>query len=440
MIKLLTNSTLLVLILFFTINTVAISCEDKLQIAATSIDEMYCDGDIVKIQVCGYWLGGGISSNVNEDLSYWGDIEVISESNNYPCIDLEIRIDSERFNVLKVRYDFEIEANQFEDYQSCSITESYTFNVKSNFVSCEGNIAISATDLDGPFCDGDIVTMEVCGNWLGGDINAEVNEDLSYSGDIDIISESSNHPCKVLEIRMDSKKQNNLEVRYDFEIEATLFQKTQTCSISKTFTFEVIPSLIIDDFSLKWRQGDILEVENNHENICYQWGEVIDNEEVDIIGETSNEFSPNSSVESIFISSIKDKKPIPKDDFKRNFYVRLYDCDVADAQCDKTFYFTPENFDYVPFYDGLNLSQLEYNIYPNPGDGKINISASGKWQDSTPSPTIVTDANGNRLPTSNLIYAWDGTYIDISTAPSGFYFIYFKTGDETFEKFRYYKN
>lgn len=434
----LTNSAILVMFLSILAITKAISCEDNLLISVYSPDGPFCDGDIVTVEVCGYWIGGGISSDVNENLSLSGDVDIVSKSSSYPCEVLEIRMNVLRQNKLKVKYDFEIEESQWEDHQTCWISETFTFDVKYEVLSCENNLLISVNSPDGPFCDGDIVKMEVCGDWLGGEINSDVNEYFSYSGDIDIVSESSTYPCEVLEIRMDFTKQNNLQVIYDFEIEATLIMPPLICSVSDTFTFDVTPTFNVDDDSIKWRQGDILEIQINNENVCYQWGEVIDNVEVDIDGETASVFSPNSSFESIFITTIKDKKPIPKDDFDHDYYVRLYDCDATNLHCKKV-YFTSENFDYIPFYESQGLIETKFNIYPNPGDGIINISSSGILQNSTPFPTKVTDIYGNIIPTSDLIHAWNNTYIDISTIPSGFYFIYFKTGDETFEKFRYYK-
>ena len=199
-------------------------------------------------------------------------------------------------------------------------------------ISCEDLLKICVDMPEGPFSDGEIIYVEVGGFWQGSGIPSTVNEELHFSGDIDIVSISDNYPYEVLEIRIDGKGENSLTIKYDFEIEESQEAHYTFCSISETFVF------------------DVASADNESE-----------------------------------------------------------------------------------------MSQKNYTIYPNPGDGIIKVLKIEMQQDNASFSTRVTDIHGNPLPNPALVHGADHSFMDISAFPSGFYFIYIIDEDESFERHRYFK-
>jgi len=295
----------------------------------------------------------------------------------------------------------------------------------NEILACEDllDVLIFSESKAPPYCVGDTVDMVVRGVYLGGGISSNVNEDLSISTSL----QYKQYGDAGLQIIFDGTENNFITFTYDFEVIENQYEEGRSCSIEKTFNFEVGARVSLDNPLITWNEGDLLALETQQDNLCYQWGEVIDNVEIDITGENDSSFKAPASP-SPFIESISGISVSPKEEFDNDYYLRLSLCDDPEFQClsPNIIYFTPENFVANP------LSPEEGDkpvIYPNPGNGQFSYSITSASSDKTTALISITSPNGASVPfqiAGSSINNYQS--IDINSEVGGLYILTFRYG------------
>ena len=295
---------------------ISISCEwPALVLLELSQTDNLHHGDYVTIEAFGYSVNGGIppTLDVDDDYDfYWpGQMEQISERT--------VRVKLSNLlseNKITVVYTLTV------DGKSCRDTSTYTFTLIDDPFdnpTCyyyPPSVYIEQ-DKEGPFCHGEVVKVEAFGYSEAGPIPSALHKCYYYfngTNEIEILDD------KTINITIDDQLDNKLQIVFELEFDLT------PCYDTIYAEFELKTGISSELVDVKWSPGDELTVFTEEEGFCYQWGKIIDDEEVLLDGENEKSINVSEGVKSIFVNKIEGEEAIPYETFEEIYFVEIQEC------------------------------------------------------------------------------------------------------------------